>query len=217
ALTESLGVRAYLALWTTHLGEGLLVSDQTERAHAVARHALDLAKTHKERGHQAWASRLLGDVAARGSHAAMDAAAEWSAQALALAEELKMHPLTARTHLALGQLHARAGDRRKSQEHLGEALRMLREMDIRFWSARTVEELMGLGDLFIVARNNVQLFEYLKEEFAGEPVTVLLDPRHGNGGPDGDVARRPPSEEDRRRHAEVDDALRTRGFAVVSR
>ena len=142
---------------------------------------------------------------------------EWYAQALALAEELKMRPLTARTHLALGQLHARAGDRDKSQEHLGEALGMLREMDIRFWSARTVEELMGLGDLFIVARNNVQLYEYLKQEFAGEPVTVLLDRRQGDGGRDGDGGGRPPREGDRRRHVEVDDALRTRGFAVVSR
>src|SRR5262249_1294961 len=130
ALTDALGVRAYLALWTTHLGEGLLVANQTERAHVVARRALELAKAHKERGPQAWASRLLGDVAARGSHTDTAAAMEWYAQALALAEELKMRPLTARTHLALGQLHARAGDRHKSQEHLGEALRMLREMDI---------------------------------------------------------------------------------------
>src|SRR5262245_11616768 len=66
ALTEGLGVRAYLSLWTTHLGEGVLAASQLERARAVAQRALDLAQAHKERGHQAWALRLLGDVAAAG-------------------------------------------------------------------------------------------------------------------------------------------------------
>ncbi len=179
ALTESLGVRAYLALWTTHLGEGLLASGQIERARTVTQRALELAQAHKERGHQAWALRLQGDVAARGSRADTDAAGECYARALALAEELKMRPLVARTALEPGPAARRAGNPDKSQDHLGMALGLLREMDIRFWSARAAEELMDLGNLFIVARHDVQLYEFLKQEFAGEPVTVLLDRRRG--------------------------------------
>jgi class 3 adenylate cyclase/tetratricopeptide (TPR) repeat protein len=215
ALTEALGVRAYLALWTTHLGEGLLAAGQIERARVVTQRALQLAQAHKERGHQAWALRLQGDVAARGSRPDTDAAVDSYARALALAGELKMRPLVARTHLGLGQLHARTGNRDKCQEHLGTALGLLREMDIRFWSARAAEELMGLGNLFIVARHDVQLYEYLKQEFAGEPVTVLLDRRRGQATPPGEGNRGASREEDRRRHGDVGEALRTRGFVVV--
>lgn len=76
---------------------------------------------------------------------------------------------------------------------------------------------MGLGHLFVVARHNVPLYEYLKQEFAGEPVTVILDRRQGerrqrDEGPNAEERRR----SDRRRHSETDEALRTRGFVVVA-
>src|SRR5258706_12571162 len=65
SLTEELGVRAYLALWTTNLGEGLAAAGQLERAQSVAQRALDLALRHKERGHQPGARRLMGELASR--------------------------------------------------------------------------------------------------------------------------------------------------------
>src|SRR5262249_20827052 len=61
-LSEELGINAYLALWTTHLGEGLLVAGRLERAQTVAVRALDLARAHHETGHEAWAHWLLGEV-----------------------------------------------------------------------------------------------------------------------------------------------------------
>ena len=215
-LTEGLGVRACLALWTTHLGEGLLAAGQVERARVVAQRALELAQLHKERGHEGWALRLIGDIAAQGGEAEREAAFAAYAEALALAEELKMRPLVARVHLSLAQLHARAGSRTETEEHLGVAMQLLREMDIRFWAARAAEELMGLGHLFIVARHNVELYEYLKQEFAGEPVTVMLDRRESDrrqqsAGSDGDERR----QDDRRRNAEIQESLHTRGFVIV--
>jgi tetratricopeptide (TPR) repeat protein len=215
-LTDALGVRAYLALWTAQLGEGLLVAGQVERARAVAQRALDLAQGHREQGHQAWALRLLGDVTACGDRAETEAALGFYDQALSLAEELQMRPLVARIHLGLGKLHARNGDRDKTEEHLGTALGLLREMDIRFWAARVTEELMALGNLFVVARDNASLYEYLKQEFAGEPVTVVLDRRRAerrgrDDGPPGSERR----SQERRRSGWGDEALRSRGFMVV--
>jgi class 3 adenylate cyclase/tetratricopeptide (TPR) repeat protein len=213
SLTEALGVRAYLALWTTHLGEGLLADDQVERARTVAQRALDLARTHKERGHQAWALFLLGEIAAYGSEAPSDTAREVFNRALALADELKMRPLAARVELSLGRLHAKAGDRDKAQDHLGRALGLLREMDVRFWAARAAEELMALGHVFVVARDNMELYDYLKQEFAGEPVTVIVDRRRTNGQQPG--AAGATRDRERRRHADMEGALNTRGFVVI--
>ncbi|HSF03315.1 MAG TPA: hypothetical protein VLA62_09900, partial [Solirubrobacterales bacterium] len=60
-LSEQLGIKAYLAHWATHLGEGLYLAGKTEGARAIARKALELAHAHKERGHDAWAHWLLGE------------------------------------------------------------------------------------------------------------------------------------------------------------
>ena len=98
---------------------------------------------------------------------------------------------------------------------LATSLVALREMDMRFWSGKATEELMGLGHLFIVARHNVDLYEYLTREFAGEPVAIVLDRRKGERRRG---AAAPPAEERRcgdRRQPGAEEALRVRGFVVV--
>ena len=45
------------------LGEGYLLSGRLADASDLAERALQLSRTHKERGHEAWALKLLGDVA----------------------------------------------------------------------------------------------------------------------------------------------------------
>jgi class 3 adenylate cyclase/tetratricopeptide (TPR) repeat protein len=215
ALTEALGVRAYLALWTVHLGQGVLAAGQLERARTVAQRALELSLTHRERGHQAWALHLLGDIAAAGDAAERDRALGHYAEAMALTEELGMHPLAARIHLSLGRLHRHAGNFEAAQEELAASLVAFRGMDMRLWSSRVAEELMKLGHLFIVARHNIELHEYLTRELAGEPITVVLDRRDGERRQgEGD----PPTDERRqseRRRARTQEALRARGFMVV--
>src|SRR5262249_8295071 len=84
SLTEALGVRAYPALWPTPLGEGLPAAGRLDRARTVVQRSLDLARTHKERGHQAWALRLRGDILARGERAETDEAVSVYGEALAL-------------------------------------------------------------------------------------------------------------------------------------
>ena len=215
SLTEDLGVRAYLALWTAHLGEGLAAAGQIDRARTVAERALDLALRHKERGHQAWALRLLGEIAALSEPAAVGEAEGYFGRALALAEELSMRPLQARTHLGLGRLLRLAGDRDRAEDHLAIALGLLREMDMRFWLSRAAEELLHLGHLFVVARHNIQLYDYLKREYAGEPVTVILDRRHAQRRERDETPASERRHAERRRQIQVDEAIRERGFAVV--
>ena len=56
---------AYRARCNLSLGEAQLLAGRLEEAHALAERALALARTHQERGYQAYALRLLGDIAVR--------------------------------------------------------------------------------------------------------------------------------------------------------
>ena len=42
-----------------------MLASHLEEAHALAEHTLALAREQRERGHEAYALRLLGDIAAR--------------------------------------------------------------------------------------------------------------------------------------------------------
>jgi len=132
-LSEALGVNAYLALWTLNLAEGLMTAGQLDQARETASHALDLAVSHKERGHQAWALHLLGELSAMREPPAVGEAAAYFGQALALGEPRGMRPLVAHCHLGLGTLYRRTGKRGQAQEHLSLATTMYREMDMGFW------------------------------------------------------------------------------------
>ena len=90
------------ALCRLSLGEAQLLAGRLEEAHALAERALALAREHQERGHQAYALRLLGDIAAQREPPECEQAEAYYHQALTLAEELGMRPLLAHCHLGLG-------------------------------------------------------------------------------------------------------------------
>ncbi len=69
--SASVGRVGFLSLSMVWLSEGYLLSGRITEAGDVARRALEFAQTHKERGHEAWALKVLGDIAAR-SHPACD-------------------------------------------------------------------------------------------------------------------------------------------------
>jgi class 3 adenylate cyclase/tetratricopeptide (TPR) repeat protein len=214
-LSDEVGVKAYLARWATLLGEGFLATGDALRAGEIGERALALARAHGERGHEAAALRLLGDVAASQQPAQLTTATERYTAAIAIAEELGLRPLLARTHLGLGQLHRRGGRMLEAEEHLATAVVLFSDLGMRAWLDRTEPELRALGHLVIVARPNLNLYEYLRQKFADDPnVQVVLDRRHGEERrPDGgaSVERRAA---DRRRLA-IDQALHSRGLAVV--
>jgi class 3 adenylate cyclase/tetratricopeptide (TPR) repeat protein len=214
-LSDEVGVKAYLARWATLLGEGFLTTGDVLRATEIGERALALARAHGERGHEAAALRLLGDLAAAQEPPMLTTATERYTAAVAIAEELGLRPLLARSHLGLGQIHRRGGQMPEAEEHLATAVVLFSDLGMRAWLDRTEPELRALGHLVIVARPNVNLYEYLRQKFADDPnVQVVLDRREGQERrPDGgaSVERRAA---DRRRLA-IDSALRSRGLAVV--
>jgi tetratricopeptide (TPR) repeat protein len=115
------------------LGEAQLLAGRLEEAHALADGALALTRAHQERGHQAYALRLLGEIYARHAPPAIEPAATHYRQALALAEELGMRPLQAHCHLGLGTLYAGIGQREQAHAALTTAMALYRAMEMTFW------------------------------------------------------------------------------------
>jgi tetratricopeptide (TPR) repeat protein len=120
-----------------HLGEGYLLVGRMEDAHCLAERLLTLSRDHKERGNQAWALWLLGEIAAQ-RHPPDPAQAEAHyRQALALADELGMRPLQAHCHHGLGMLYATTSQREQARAELSTAIAMYQSMDMTFWLPQT--------------------------------------------------------------------------------
>jgi tetratricopeptide (TPR) repeat protein len=121
------------ALWVTYLGEVYLLARRIDDAMRHAAHALELAHAYKERGHQGWALRLLGEIAAHLIPPDFDQAATHYCQALVLADELGMRPLLAHCHLGLGTLYAKVGRQEQARTELSLAIELYRSMAMTFW------------------------------------------------------------------------------------
>jgi tetratricopeptide (TPR) repeat protein len=113
--------------------EAYLLADRMQEAVHLAGRALDLARTHKERGHEAWALRLFGAIAAHQDPPEIEPAAHHYRQSRALADELGMRPLVAHCHLGLGTLYTKAGQRESARAELSTAIEMYRVMGMTFW------------------------------------------------------------------------------------
>jgi tetratricopeptide (TPR) repeat protein len=124
---------SYQALCSLSLGESQLLAGRPEEARALAEGVLAHAREHGERGHQAYALRLLGEIAAHRAPPDVDEAAAHYRQALALADELGMRPLQAHCHRGLGTLYATTGQREQARVELDTAITLYRAMEMTFW------------------------------------------------------------------------------------
>jgi two-component system response regulator AtoC len=101
-IAEDRGLVANHALRLAWYGEAERLAGRLDRAEALATRALELARKHGERGHEAWA--LLTVAALRSDRGAPEDAGRAYREALALSEELGMQPLAARCRLGLSAL-----------------------------------------------------------------------------------------------------------------
>jgi class 3 adenylate cyclase/tetratricopeptide (TPR) repeat protein len=133
-----------LSLVIRYLSEALVLAGRAGDALPLARDALARSRDHKERGYEAWALRLLGEIAAHPDSPDMGTAEAHYQQAISLAGELGMRPLVAHCHLGLGKLYRRTGDAVKAQDHLHTAATMYREMDMRSWRDQVDAETVAM-------------------------------------------------------------------------
>jgi tetratricopeptide (TPR) repeat protein len=129
----AMGTMGDQSLRVGYVSEAYLLAGRMQEAVQLAGRALDLARAHKERGYQAWALRLLGEIAAHQAPPEIEPAAHHYRQALALAEELGMRPLQAHSHHGLGKLYAQIGRPDPARAELTTAIALYREMEMTFW------------------------------------------------------------------------------------
>ena len=110
-----------------------MLAGRLDSALELGHQALTLAREHGERGHEAWALLLLGEIASHCDPSEAQKAEDHYQQALAFATELGMRPLVAHCHHGLGKLYRRTGKSTQVREQLLTATTMYREMDMRYW------------------------------------------------------------------------------------
>jgi tetratricopeptide (TPR) repeat protein len=131
--TTAMAIVHFEAFCRLSLGEAHLRAGRLGEAQALAERAQALAREHQERGNEAYALHLLGDIAARRDAPVVEQAEAYYRQALTLAEELGMQPLQAHCHLALGTWYLRSGQRQQAHAALTTAVDLYRAMDMTFW------------------------------------------------------------------------------------
>jgi tetratricopeptide (TPR) repeat protein len=129
--------RPFEVLVTAYLGEAYLLAGRRDDARAAAERALSLARERSDRGGEARALSVLGEIATHHDPPEVESAEQHYRQALALAEDLGMRPLIAHCHLGLGKLYRRTGKREQAQEHLTTATTMYRDMGMTYWLEKT--------------------------------------------------------------------------------
>jgi tetratricopeptide (TPR) repeat protein len=144
--TGAMGVVSDHVLGVIPLGEGYLRAGRIDDALRQAQHAVEVCRQQQQRGHLAWALRLLGEVAAQHDLPQLEHAEDYYRQALALAEALGMRPLKAHCHLSLGKLDVQTGQHDAARVELTAAIELYRAMEMTFWlpeAERALAEVNG--------------------------------------------------------------------------
>jgi tetratricopeptide (TPR) repeat protein len=128
------------------LGEIYLRVGRLEEAFYYTEQALVSARAQHERGREAWLLRFLGEIVTRRDPLALDHAASYYQQALAIATELGMRPLQAHCHHGLGTLYRQMNREEQARAALSTAIDLYREMDMVFWLP-TVEAALAVSSL----------------------------------------------------------------------
>jgi DNA-binding winged helix-turn-helix (wHTH) protein/tetratricopeptide (TPR) repeat protein/class 3 adenylate cyclase len=128
-----IGWRALCFAW---LSEASLLAGRMDDAIRLVERALELSHDHKERGHEAWALRILGEIHSYQNLQKIEQAEAAYRQAMVAADTLGMRPLLAHCHLGLGTLYHRMGRLELAQFELSVAVKMYRAMEMAFWLTR---------------------------------------------------------------------------------
>jgi tetratricopeptide (TPR) repeat protein len=107
------------------------------KAHALAKQAVKLAQTNKEKWVEAFAWLQLGRAIGRVKGAQVQKAEECIFTGMKISDQLKIKPFLSEGLLYLGELYANAGRKEESLKNLKQAEGLFQEMGINYWLSRT--------------------------------------------------------------------------------
>lgn len=134
---QSMGLGLFRSLVGVQLGEALFLADRVGDAIAATERAMALARKRGERGHEAYALRLLAAIAAHPDLSEAETAQRRYGEARMLAETLGMRPLVAHCHFGLGRLYWQEGRPREADEQIRTAATMYHDLGMRHWQEQT--------------------------------------------------------------------------------
>jgi tetratricopeptide (TPR) repeat protein len=142
---ESLGLKVYVSQFYVLWAGALLLARELDRAKQTAERALDLAVESGERGSEALALHVLGDVLLSDPAGNSELAYRQYERAKTIGEELGMRPLVAHCHLGLGKLYWRRGKGDEARGQFATATTMYREMGMTYWLEQADAEMRQLS------------------------------------------------------------------------
>jgi class 3 adenylate cyclase/tetratricopeptide (TPR) repeat protein len=134
-------IKFQLAQELTWLGEAYVLANNYERALGHARNALDYAEKNGEKGDEAWALWLLGEIHARLDSSQARKAEEYLLRALDIAAKHFMGPLVAHIDFGLGKLYRRQRAWNEAQSQFESAMSLYRDLGMNYWLETTEAEL----------------------------------------------------------------------------
>ena len=131
-------------LATIWYSQALVLAGRLAEARRHAEQSLVLARTHRARGLEARALRLLGEVLASGDAADVAASETRYGEAIALAQALGLRPLISRARVGLAAVYAKTGRRDQAREALTTAAAAFDRIEMTRWRERSERALMEL-------------------------------------------------------------------------
>src|SRR5215470_10788031 len=133
------------AHYMLELSEGHLSAGHLREAREFAEAGRTLAGERRERGREARALTLLGDVARLETDPTGESPESFYQAAVNIAEPLGLRPLLARCLLGLGLARRHRGQEADAQVALTEATRLFREMEMATWLSRAEDAARAAG------------------------------------------------------------------------
>jgi class 3 adenylate cyclase/tetratricopeptide (TPR) repeat protein len=131
-------------LATIWFSQALILAGRLDDARRHAEESLALARSHRARGLEARALRLLGEVLASGDATDVAASEIRYGEAIALAKALGLRPLISRSRVGLAAVYAKTGRREKAREALTTAAAAFGRMEMTRWRERSERALAEL-------------------------------------------------------------------------
>jgi tetratricopeptide (TPR) repeat protein len=120
-----------LAMTLVRLGEAYLRKLRAVEAERCGQRALMLSRKHGERGHEAYALRLLAELGATDPPHLIECQTRFL-ETLRRAEELGLRPLAAQCHFGLGKRYRWIGQQTSAEQHLNIAAALFSELGMQF-------------------------------------------------------------------------------------